>query len=223
MPGSESALNPWLGIPAADYEGHMAAVGQLAALSDIFKDIYEQTRPRRLAILGCATGNGFEHIDPAITDEVLGVDLNPAYLRLALERFPHLAPRLRLLAGDVTRLDREPRSFDLIHAALLLEYLDPELLLTEVSAWLSSAGRCCIVLQLPSKDQPAVTTTRFASLQALGGVMRLHQPVEVEHLAADAGLTKTNDWEVALPNGKKLYVAVFKRADAKALLNGEGP
>jgi SAM-dependent methyltransferase len=80
-------LNPWLSIPASDYEGHMAAVGQLAALGTVFRDVYVQTRPGRLAIVGCATGNGIEHVDPNVTSEVIGVDVNAEYLSRARARF----------------------------------------------------------------------------------------------------------------------------------------
>jgi hypothetical protein len=29
-------------------------------------------------VLGCATGNGFEHIDPLVTRRVVEIDINPA-------------------------------------------------------------------------------------------------------------------------------------------------
>jgi len=71
--------NPWHTIQAEDYEGHMASpdVGQLQVLNKLFKTVLEEQRPVSVAILGCSTGNGFEHIDTAITRRVVGIDINP--------------------------------------------------------------------------------------------------------------------------------------------------
>jgi SAM-dependent methyltransferase len=87
------ADNPWLTIPAADYEGHMgpAGVGQLAPLQDIFARVYRELRPARVAVLGCGTGNGLDAIDPAVTERLVGVDLNPEYIALARRRHARLA------------------------------------------------------------------------------------------------------------------------------------
>ena len=62
----QAMTNPWLTIPAEDYEAHMASpeVGQLQVLNQLFKMVLEEHRPESLAVLGCSTGNGFEHIDP---------------------------------------------------------------------------------------------------------------------------------------------------------------
>ena len=56
--------NPWLDIPLADYEAHMAlpSVGQAALLGDLFAATVEAHRPESVALIGCAGGNGFERI-----------------------------------------------------------------------------------------------------------------------------------------------------------------
>ena len=69
--------NPWLEIPAADYEGHMGTAGastQLGPLRTILADVYAQVRPARVAVLGCGTGNGLDVVDPARTRRLVGVD-----------------------------------------------------------------------------------------------------------------------------------------------------
>lgn len=73
-----SSGNPWLAIPEADYVGHMASaeVGQRQALNAIFRQTLARYAPARLLVLGCSTGNGFEHIDPAVTAGVTGIDVN---------------------------------------------------------------------------------------------------------------------------------------------------
>lgn len=80
--------NPWLDIPLDDYEGHMSspAVAQLQALNELFAAVLASLRPKSLVVFGCAAGNGFEHIDPCVTERVVGVDINPAYLQALKER-----------------------------------------------------------------------------------------------------------------------------------------
>jgi ubiquinone/menaquinone biosynthesis C-methylase UbiE len=202
-------VNPWLTVPASDYEGHMMAAGQLTALNEVFRAVYVQHRPRRLAILGCATGNGIEHVRSSITEEVIGVDVNAEYLDVARERFAGSDFKLSLLHADISQVRFEPASLDLVHAALVLEYSDPVPLLPKVARWLSPGGACCIVLQLPNERQPVVTPTRFASLRALASVVRLHEPEVIEALSTSAGLTPMRSWDVALPDDKRFHAGVF--------------
>jgi len=58
-------MNPWLALPLEDYEGHMGldAVNQLAPLADLFGEALARLRPRSVAILGVAGGNGLQHVD----------------------------------------------------------------------------------------------------------------------------------------------------------------
>jgi SAM-dependent methyltransferase len=95
--------NPWLDIPLADYEGHMALphVAQACLLSDVFADALKNYSPESVAVLGCAGGNGFDRISPEITKRVIGVDINPEYIQEAQRRFGHRMPTLELIVGDV--------------------------------------------------------------------------------------------------------------------------
>jgi hypothetical protein len=74
--------NPWLGIPLGDYEGHMgsAEVGQLPVLAELFKCALDHCRPKSVAVLGVAGGNGLEQIDCSITKRIVGVDINRQYI-----------------------------------------------------------------------------------------------------------------------------------------------
>ncbi len=75
--------NPWLDIPEVDYVGHMSStiVNQRPVLSRLMGDALESVRPRAMLVLGGSTGNGLDHVNPAVTTRVTVVDLNPAYLR----------------------------------------------------------------------------------------------------------------------------------------------
>src|SRR5436190_18203381 len=117
------AMNPWLAVPLEDYEGHMGspAVDQLAPLADLFGEALARMRPRSVAVLGVAGGNGLEHVDSTLTTRVVGVDLNAAYLATTKARFPHLRG-LELHCADLGHdtLNLEPVA--LVHAALFFEH-----------------------------------------------------------------------------------------------------
>src|SRR5579862_3696940 len=134
--------NPWLRIPAEQYEGHMAAIGQSAVLRDLFSLVYAERRPHRLAVLGCGTGGDLQQVDPTVTEVVVGVDINPDYLEIARGRSSALGPRLHLVCGDVLSAELPPVQFDLVHAALLLEYVDHLSLFRRMYQWLAPDGAC---------------------------------------------------------------------------------
>jgi hypothetical protein len=48
--------DPWLDVPLADYEGHMALPGieQAQLLSDVFAGAPAKFSPRSVAVIGCA-------------------------------------------------------------------------------------------------------------------------------------------------------------------------
>ena len=142
---------PWLTISASDYEGHMssAEVGQLAALGDALGEACARFRPARLLVVGCATGNGFEHVDGRVTRRVVGLDVNLCYLEIARERFGGTCRGLQLVCADASCHEFEPGSFDLIFAGLILEYVRPDHLLERMAAWLAGDGCCCVVIQRP--------------------------------------------------------------------------
>jgi trans-aconitate methyltransferase len=204
--------NPWLAIPATDYEGHMALpeVGQLQVLSALFGDTYRELQPARLAVLGCATGNGFEHIDPLITPQAVGVDINPQYLEIARARYAQRLPGLQLLTADLATCKLAASTFELISAALVFEYLRPLPLLRRISDWLAPAGTLAAVLQLPGDGCAPVTPTKFRSLERLEPVMRLVDPDEFLAAAAAAGLAVYREREVPLPGGKRLFAAMLR-------------
>src|SRR5579864_6234651 len=154
-------VSPWLGIPAEDYDGHMRQVGQADALRNIFRTVYRETRPAALAILGCATGNGLDIVDPRITATCVAVDINPDYLEACRRNFPNRGFALELICGDVLKINLPPGRLALIHAALLLEYVDPGLLFRRIHAWLAPGGICSMVLQRPSETQATVTPSRY--------------------------------------------------------------
>lgn len=134
--------NPWLDIPEGDYVGHMSspAVNQRPMLSRLMGEALEAVRPRSMLVLGCSTGNGLEHVRPEVTSRVNVIDLNPAYLRRLAEQFPNPGLTLDVQCADLAEVALEPEGFDLVHAALVLEYIDWKSLLPRVASTLKPNG-----------------------------------------------------------------------------------
>jgi ubiquinone/menaquinone biosynthesis C-methylase UbiE len=208
--------SPWLAIPADDYEAHMRAVGQSGALRALFAKVYAERRPARLAVLGCSTGADLQRVDDSITQSTIGVDINPDYLVIAGERLGHrltgAAAGIRLVHGDVLQVALPTGAFELIHAALLLEYVDPRALFARVARWLSPLGTFSVITQEPRDDLPAVSATGYATLATLSGSMILRSAPEVAALAGAAGFGLVGRDAIALPTGKTLVASCFRRA-----------
>jgi trans-aconitate methyltransferase len=128
-------INPWLNIPASDYEGHMSSpnVGQLSFLAKTFKESLENHDCRTVALLGCATGNGLEYIKNEVSHRVTAVDINPEYLKILQQRYGDSIPGLEIVRDDLHKCQLEEKAYTLIFAGLVFEYLDPQVLLRKRS------------------------------------------------------------------------------------------
>jgi ubiquinone/menaquinone biosynthesis C-methylase UbiE len=188
-----------------------ANVGQWSVLNRIFADTVAEFAPSSLAVLGCSTGNGFEHIDPQVTQRIVGIDINADYLRVLEQRHRDRLRNLGLICSDVASCSLKRSSLNLIYAALIFEYVDPERVLPEAATWLKPGGVLAAVLQLPSPVANTVSDTPFASLQALTSIMRLVDPAAFEKLADRCGLTPIRSWHVSVRQGKGFYIAYYER------------
>ena len=121
-----------------------------------------------------------------------------------------LAPIATWICASADRCDLEASGFDLIHAALLLEYIEPSTVLPRVVGWLAPGGVFSVVLQLPGGDG-RISATGFASLQTLSGLMRLVDPDALRELATRVGLVELSSREVPLARGKAFWAATFGR------------
>lgn len=205
--------NPWLDISEADYVGHMSSpmVNQRPVLNRLLRDALESVRPRTVLVLGCSTGNGLEHVDRDVTSRVTVVDVNPAYLRRLVERLPHPGFELDVRCGDLADTVFEPEAFDLVHAGLVLEYVEWPSLLPRLARTLTARGVLSVVVQLPSSSSPAVTPTGFASLESLESLFHFVEPDALVEAARGARLTLRDRRTESLPSGKAFEVLRFVR------------
>lgn len=176
---------------------NLPEVAQAQALSEIFGQTLASVRPRSVALIGCAGGNGLEHVDRTVTSRIVAVDINADYLAVCAARFPGV----ETVCGDVSApLAIGP--VDLVHIALVLEFVvDPRAVLAQLR---SVGGVVSVVLQLASEEAPAITPSPYQeSLSALAPIHRLLSP-------ADLGLDTDNGRIIALPSGKRLWHATIR-------------
>jgi len=204
--------NPWLAIPLADYEGHMASptVEQLEALSSLFAEALAVRRPASVAILGVAGGNGLERIDGSFTRRIVGLDINPAYLDAVRERYPDLAG-LELQTADLAEESIQLAPVELVHAALVFEHAGTGRCLDNALALLAEDGAFSAVLQLPSASAQAVGTSGIASIHSLESHFSLIDPKAFRTLLHERGLEPVYEAQRAVPGGKALWMGIFVR------------
>jgi ubiquinone/menaquinone biosynthesis C-methylase UbiE len=205
------ATNPWLLIPADDYEGHMSDenVGQLQALNKIFGDVLKIYSPESLCVLGCTTGNGFENIIPAITKKITGMDLNEKYLEILRERFGKKITGMELICADLNDIILPEESFDMIYAALIFEYIETQKALENIYRSLKKNGKLVAVLQVKNEKMSAVSKTQYQSLKLLSPCFNYVDSNLFGNYTERVGLTKEKSYEYDLKTGKKFFVGVF--------------
>jgi SAM-dependent methyltransferase len=211
-----TTLSPWLQIPLADYEAHMASsnVDQASLLADVLSTALQRFRPPSVAVIGCAGGNGFERIDPAVTGRVVGVDLNPDYLDATARRYWGRFEDLVLCNADIAGEELQGEPVDLIYAALIFEYVDMSAALRNLSSQCRQAGHLVAVLQLPSLQAPAITPTGVATVRCLASAMTLVDPSALVEGARASGFALAEFTMVTSSAGKQFAVQIYQMQPA---------
>ena len=209
----EKMENPWLQVPAADYDGHMSSpnVDQLSFLGMTFKEALGRYDCSAVAVLGCATGNGLEYIDRHETGKLTAIDINPEYLEIVWQRFKKSLAGLEIMEADLETCELEKNAYSLIFAGLVFEYLCPQKVLSRIVGCLKQKGVMVIVLQIPAKDVEKVTETPYTSLKKLESIMHLVSPQAFKAMAHDVGLEKLESETVTIGSGKSFYIGTYKK------------
>jgi hypothetical protein len=204
----ESMKNPWLAIPLADYERHMAlpAIGQAQMLADELEFAVRQHSPKSLAVIGCSGGNGFNRLVGGFIERVVGVDINPAYVEAVRSRFGARIPGLELHIADIQLTPPKLAPVDLLFAALILEYVDVRLTMGNLRRLCIPGGTLVVILQAPNSDMAPVSASPYKSIQLLAPMLR---PLDQEYVlreAAAAGFLPVSSRIVELRSGKRFVV-----------------
>jgi len=202
--------SPWLDVPLAEYEGHMELAGQASMLDQIFGRALRAVRPRSVAVLGAAGGNGFGHLAECKVARTVAVDLNPAYLKELERRYRDLVQDLEIVCGDLGDPATGFAPVDLIYAALVFEYVDLNRTLERIQGWMQPGGALWVVLQLPDRKRPGVTPSPFKSLSGLGNAMTLRNEGEFRKAATLAGFIEDSDGIITTPGGKRFFSACYR-------------
>lgn len=203
--------NPWLSIPASDYEGHMdlPSVSQLSFLNRVFEKSIRKYDSSSLAYLGCATGNGLEHIIKEKTQKVTAIDIHPEYLEILRKRYQGSIPNLTTVEADLNTYQGDGDPYSLIFAALIFEYLAPMPLLMKISHWLEDSGVLVAVLQPHDKTMLKVSDTPYTSLKLLDPIMNLISDSEFRLMAKASALKEIEGERVTLESGKTFYIGAY--------------
>lgn len=207
--------NPWLEVSLDEYEAHMSLphVAQAQMLARLFGEALSEHRPASVALLGCAGGNGLEHVAADRVDRVVGVDLNPAFIDAARRRFEGRLPQLEFHVGDVQSEALSFAPVQLVFAGLLFEYVDVETALRRVREMLLPGGVLITVLQQPSEAQAAVSTSPYAErLSILSPLLRLVDPAAFAEAARAAGLAEEARQVEEPAPGKRFLVQTWREA-----------
>jgi SAM-dependent methyltransferase len=205
--------SPWLDIPLADYEGHMALpeIGQARMLADELESAVRQHAPSSVAIIGCSGGNGIERLIGTTVERIVGIDINPTYVAAAQARFCTRFPTLVLYVADIQDALPNIMPTEMIFAGLIFEYVDLRAAMRNLRPLCAPGGTLVAVLQAPSAEAKAVSPSPYRNLARLAPAMRLRDAREVRATAAEAGFALATTRSLTLPSGKSFIVLSFHR------------
>ena len=205
--------NPWLNVSPEDYEGHMDSpeVDQLSFLSEVFARALTAA-PRTIALLGCATGNGLEHLHGRDIDRVTAVDVHSGYLQRARQRHEAHIANLELLEADLETDALDESAYELVFCALVLEHVEPAPVIANAARALAPGGVFVVVVQLASDSAQPAAETRYESIRHIGAAMQLRTPEEVAAWCEAAGLSCCGRRRETLTTGKRFAILQFERS-----------
>ncbi|MBL8515372.1 MAG: class I SAM-dependent methyltransferase [Betaproteobacteria bacterium] len=209
----QSDRNPWLDIPATEYQAHMQSpdVAQSGVLAELFGIALRAAQPASILLLGCGTGNGLQLVDDQVTKSVTCIDINPAYLSELATRLPAPGHDRSLIEMDLNTGALPPGPFDLVHAPFVFEFLDWRPLVPKVAAVLAPGGLFTVVIQRESRTVAARTPTPYFTLRRLDALFNYVDPLDLGAVAIDSGLTLAAQRDVMLPRQKSFTLLTFNR------------
>lgn len=211
-------MNPWTRTALADYEGHMGlpAIGQAALLAAAFQRAVAEARPRSVALLGCAGGNGLDALCGAGLERVVCVDVNPDYLAVLHARYATRLANLECHAGEMETF-RSPAPVDLVFGGLVLEYTRLPEAVASVADLLAAGGQFHAWLQRPAAGLATVSPSPFAAaLASVGEYFHYVDEADLIRLAQAQGLRFLGQQVETLPSGKSFAGLRFARVGSAA-------
>jgi SAM-dependent methyltransferase len=200
--------NPWLDIPLCDYE--RLEVAQAPMLADQLARAIEETKPRSLALIGCAGGNGLKTLVGAPTKRIVAIDINPHYVEITRSRFEKNVTQLQVYADDIESLRSAIAPVELIFAALIFEYVDTGRAINTMKNLCLPNGQLVILLQNPDETMQPVSPSPCSGLEILAPFIRLKKAGDVISSCQAAGFALSTSYQIALESGKCFSSLTFK-------------
>lgn len=216
----DSALRrAWTGIvTAADYERHMAAIGQAQAAADLTRFLVRSAplpESARIVIAAAGTGQMLDYLDPVLLRpyRLTCTDLNRAFLWRLEERLARARLQAEVIEDDIESTGIAPAP-DLILATLLLEHIDWRRGV-DVLAGLRP-GFCGIILQENPPGMATAVTPGREVPPSLAEAMRQAHPAliprtELEAAFAARGYRCRETQAADVADGKRLVALLFRR------------
>jgi cyclopropane fatty-acyl-phospholipid synthase-like methyltransferase len=204
-------LSPWLSIPLAEYEGHMALleIGQAQMLAGELEFAVRRHSPKSIAIIGCAGGNGLDRLVESGIERIVGIDINPAYVEMVSRRFRSRISGLELHIADIQSALPQIASVDLVFAALILEYVDVAMTMRSLQTLCAPDGALVVILQAAGQNVEKTSPSPYKSIQLLAPAMRLLDVDDVKQQAVAAGFSLASSRVVSLRSGKDFVILCF--------------
>lgn len=203
--------NPWEEIKLTDYENHMKleSVMQLQTMNAMMKKQFYQYPAKTIMILGIAGGNGLEHIDPKIIENVFGVDINNDYLNECVKRYTQLDGVLKIFCSDLTKDNLALPHADLVVANLFIEYIGYECFQKTINQVKPHYVSC--VIQINAEYNFVSDSPYIHVFKHLDNVHHELSEKSLIKAMEDINYYMILNAEELLPNGKKLVRLDFKR------------
>jgi trans-aconitate methyltransferase len=204
--------SPWLDIPLDEYEAHMAlpSVGQAQLIAEQLRDLVRQAAPQSVAVIGCAGGNGFDHLAEMAVTRVVGVDINPQYLEKARQVYAAKIPNLELYTADIQSGESICDAVDLIYAALIFEYVDIPATMNTLRRLCKPTGLMATLIQMPHESLGPVSSSPYTRLKKLEPAMKLVSGEELVGEARRSGFVLEGSTAITTGAGKEFTVQIFR-------------
>jgi Methyltransferase domain len=206
-------MNPWEKISLSDYEGHMAlpTVGQATMIVNELLSSVDELKPKSLAILGCAGGNGLDELSTYSFDRLVCVDINASYVSELESRYVRRIENLECHVCEVERL-KIPGHLDLVFGALIFEYTRQDEALAAVEELLTEGGWFIALIQMPASDVATVSPSPYSkALSVVIGFFRYVSPSNFICSAEKKGLKFISQQPIMLASGKMFMVLKFRK------------
>jgi len=210
LPKLSDLSNPWPELRAEDYEVHMRHpdLQQWQTLERMIAKQLADHPARNILWLGVGTGNGLGHVPPLV-EHVYCVDCNPDFLNICRERHGGALPGLELHCLDLNQQSLTGPRVDMIMASLVLEFVDPDAFVRQVSAVHVSETIVSVIIQ-ERRSVHMVSSSGVKAMEVLSGY---HREVDRDSLIGDlatVGYRLLHEEVEELPDGK-----VFRRLDLR--------